>query len=650
MMASSPCFTKCKSLKTGPHNMYRKVSIPLLILSSIQALLFASGFTVHTPITAMGVGQSLASAPPLSQSPRALFSSAAASTRDSSNLDSLTTQKESDTSAAYDQKGSLPPQFDWNKQWYPTLPVSFLAPEQENNDVDVNEPPSKPKQVTILGRKLVIWNNGNKDNPNQSWSVMADVCPHRRARLSTGRVSVPTDTTGEEGSEAKESSSSSSSCNSQNTLVCRFHGWEFDSTGACTKIPMQTSDSTKNDPKDQAVYRAVTFPSRVAGGLVWVYMDEHITLDALPDIPTDALPSDPSNIDWVVTVHPISYMSMIENSFDPAHAPFIHEGTRAPGGMVYSPSSAVPMEEYQVKTGTNVTVNGFTLEHTPYMAGAPADTKTTRQFIPPCTQVTKSQFFSVGLYFVPSTPRQTIGLFYSPNQKPKNDAERRGIHRFLPGIPKRFKNLLMDFTHYRFMQSKGFVRFNAQDQITMQGQDWNKHYTTTNARNPSSIGNGVVLDIAPTPSDKGVSTFQRWVKRYAGHGPFGGDGNHRVSATSAATSAIDAFDRRLEEEYQPQLSSWDSHIKYCPLCQRSIKRFHKVSILTRRASIVSFASTVVFGILTKKTSYLKVMYLALSFSLAMRWISDKCRKEVENAFVTNTAHKPVHDFLMEAYH
>ena len=52
--------------------------------------------------------------------------------------------------------------FQWLKAWYPVAIVSFL-------DTD------KPNGVTLLGRDLVVWQDGEG-----AWNVNSNQCPHRQ--------------------------------------------------------------------------------------------------------------------------------------------------------------------------------------------------------------------------------------------------------------------------------------------------------------------------------------------------------------------------------------------------------------------------------------------------------------------------------------
>jgi nitrite reductase/ring-hydroxylating ferredoxin subunit len=67
-----------------------------------------------------------------------------------------------------------------------------------------------PIAVEVVGEKLVAWKNPK----TLEWSVMKDACSHRLAPLSQGRVDPVT-----------------------GCIECPYHGQQFDTSGACTKIP-----------------------------------------------------------------------------------------------------------------------------------------------------------------------------------------------------------------------------------------------------------------------------------------------------------------------------------------------------------------------------------------------------------------------------
>lgn len=100
------------------------------------------------------------------------------------------------TTATTDDTADAP--FDWWRQWYPVALT---------RDLD----PTSLTKATLLGRELVLWKEGGAGG---QWRCFLDRCPHRLAPLSEGRVDGKT-----------------------GHLQCAYHGWEFDATGACTKIP-----------------------------------------------------------------------------------------------------------------------------------------------------------------------------------------------------------------------------------------------------------------------------------------------------------------------------------------------------------------------------------------------------------------------------
>ncbi|MCP5853773.1 Rieske 2Fe-2S domain-containing protein, partial [Klebsiella pneumoniae] len=78
--------------------------------------------------------------------------------------------------------------------WYALLPMTALD--------------DGPKPFTLLGEALVLWKR-----PDGTPVAMRDRCCHRTAKLSKGFVS-------EDGN-----------------IACGYHGWEYDCSGTCVKIP-----------------------------------------------------------------------------------------------------------------------------------------------------------------------------------------------------------------------------------------------------------------------------------------------------------------------------------------------------------------------------------------------------------------------------
>lgn len=123
--------------------------------------------------------------------------------------------------------------------------------------------------------------------------VFRDVCPHRFARLSDGRVV-------------------------DSNIECPYHGWQFDANGACRFVPALGGDATLpaaslGSPRVSERY-----------GLVWIAPDEPIC-DIL-DIPE----WDDPKLDkvWMPPVDiSASAAQAIDNFLDFSHFPFVHAGT-----------------------------------------------------------------------------------------------------------------------------------------------------------------------------------------------------------------------------------------------------------------------------------------------------------------------------------
>ena len=169
------------------------------------------------------------------------------------------------------------------------------------------------KRVRLLGEDLVLWRSQDAKSAIQAWQ---DHCPHRGARISLGKVA-------------------------DNTVICGYHGWQFEPAGKCVHIPADP----KQKPPTNA--RVKTYQCQERYGLVWVCLGE----------PSQDLPSFP---EW----HELSYRKLffgpykcrssgfrvIENAFDVSHFSFAH------GGSLGSPENA-EIEDYQV----DVDIEGITI-------------------------------------------------------------------------------------------------------------------------------------------------------------------------------------------------------------------------------------------------------------------------------------------------
>ncbi|MDQ8021547.1 MAG: aromatic ring-hydroxylating dioxygenase subunit alpha [Moraxellaceae bacterium] len=156
--------------------------------------------------------------------------------------------------------------------WYALMPMS---------DLD-----DGPKPFTLLGEKLVLW----KKEDGQP-AALRDRCCHRTAALSKGWVE-------------------------NGNIVCGYHGWTYDCSGACVKIPQFTTEKIPPGSKVDA------FHCKERYGYVWVALEE--PLRDIPDFPEDAMPGY-RRIFQFYQHWKTSPLRMMENSFDNSHFSFVHK-------------------------------------------------------------------------------------------------------------------------------------------------------------------------------------------------------------------------------------------------------------------------------------------------------------------------------------
>lgn len=149
---------------------------------------------------------------------------------------------------------------------------------------DVQE---KPVQAMVMGERVAVFRT------EDGIHAFRDLCIHRGAALSLG-------------------------CVRDGKLVCPYHAWEYDSTGACVKIPQL--------PAEQAIpgkARATAYGCTERYGFVWVNLGGNDpAMIALPEY------GDPSfhNVIWGPQEVNAKPPRIVENFLDVGHLAFVHEG------------------------------------------------------------------------------------------------------------------------------------------------------------------------------------------------------------------------------------------------------------------------------------------------------------------------------------
>ncbi len=151
---------------------------------------------------------------------------------------------------------------------------------------DVGE---QPKPFKLLGERLVAFRDA------AGVAVFKDLCIHRGTALSLGSIT-------------------------DGRLTCAYHGWEYDRTGACVRIPSLPPGSSI--PRKA---RTIVYHAKDRFGMVWVALDDPIA--DVPDWANGVF--DHPQFETFVTGRALVRSSagrVIENAMDFSHFNFVHKG------------------------------------------------------------------------------------------------------------------------------------------------------------------------------------------------------------------------------------------------------------------------------------------------------------------------------------
>jgi phenylpropionate dioxygenase-like ring-hydroxylating dioxygenase large terminal subunit len=147
---------------------------------------------------------------------------------------------------------------------------------------------SDPVRLLALNEKLIAFRD-----TNGAVGVIQNHCPHRGASLFFGR-------------------------NEEAGIRCVYHGWKFDVDGNCIDMPNEPAES---DFKSKV--KAVAYPTRERGGVVWVYMGPLKTPPPLPDLEANVV----EGASAYAIQHDHNWLQVLEGTIDTVHAVFLHAGS-----------------------------------------------------------------------------------------------------------------------------------------------------------------------------------------------------------------------------------------------------------------------------------------------------------------------------------
>ena len=158
-----------------------------------------------------------------------------------------------------------------SNHWYPGCPSSQL-------------PADRPVGTTVGDHRIVLF----RDQEGRAHALL-DRCCHRGFPLSESTLT-------------------------QGRLRCGYHGWEYDASGCCVRIPSQSEDAPI--PR---TYRVQRFICNERDGYVWIWIGdgEPSELIGIPEVATGQW------IQVAVTLQ-CNYVRALEISFDTCHVYFAH--------------------------------------------------------------------------------------------------------------------------------------------------------------------------------------------------------------------------------------------------------------------------------------------------------------------------------------
>jgi phthalate 4,5-dioxygenase oxygenase subunit len=161
----------------------------------------------------------------------------------------------------------------------------FWLPAVRSDELPVVDGP--PLRVKLLGEELIAFRA-----TSGKVGLIQNACPHRGASLFFGR-------------------------NEEEGLRCVYHGWKFDTAGACVDMPSEPAESNFKNK-----VRARAYPVQERNGILWAYMGPREVTPPLPDL-------EPNMVEGAVvnTVQrACNWMQALEGDIDTVHFIFLHYG------------------------------------------------------------------------------------------------------------------------------------------------------------------------------------------------------------------------------------------------------------------------------------------------------------------------------------
>lgn len=445
---------------------------------------------------------------------------------------------------------------------------------------------SRPHAIEVLGMRLVLFFEEESGN----WKCLEDVCPHRFAPLSEGRVVV--------------SRSGDNDCGpAKSCLQCAYHGWEFDGGGSCLKIPQREGDhASEKEKRTPSPVKSFEVQSEV--GIIWVWTDPDTNaLSKLIPLPVSPLLKRHHEVFGDECVYmrdlPYGFELLGENLSDLSHLPFSHHSVgllkREIGGplplRMLSTSEKLEHAEWekeyiqqQQHDGTDVSplLPRYQVEvvdavkHDPFLLSVstffpcPETSTCTIGFYEPChiryrRSIPGLSKQNVELFAMPTKAGHSrVFLFntsdsMSPPKSPPSNEKVSIKSRIASLSPKALKAKIRNkMVRSRLDPTKSRIHLVSHQIFDGDGIFLNKQGDRMNRQNLSYKDY-----CTPTSSDLLVLAYRRYLERAIRKTEESGQ-----TLASSAVSGEFYYDNNNREKL---LDRYESHTKYCSVCSKDLE-------------------------------------------------------------------------------
>jgi phenylpropionate dioxygenase-like ring-hydroxylating dioxygenase large terminal subunit len=452
--------------------------------------------------------------------------------------------------------------YDFQRQWYPVGVVKDFEKRVERRE---------PIEVWLLGKRYVVWRKP-KLGPNETennWSVSIDVCPHRLAPLTEGRIEDDGD------------------------LMCSYHGWEFDCSGKCSSLPQAPQQLESNMQNEKRSCLSL-LPVEEKYGLVWIWPDispqgleASKSTQSMSIPPCDAVESgevDTVDIDWYVRDLPYDWDTFVENIVDPTHVPYAHHGIQ---GNRKKPG------EFGMRLVRSKKDEGVRIDL------CPKDPDKVN--VPEEQAKHEGSFIEFRPPFLIRYNFQSNSAFGGGKKKKKEKkkeeeegkplAKRRSANLVVMGVPTRPGHVRCLFK-FAILNAEALPKI-AKWMISRRPA-WMDHMT----RNKVFDSDGYLLYLQekelaygskkdwkdkfhmPTSADTLVIAFRKWIDKFTDAGPYG-------STVAGAGHPLATLSQKTVYSKREVLDRYEQHTKHCRFCSTALRNFKVLQAVAVAGFLVS---------------------------------------------------------------